>query len=95
MQPISGHLSRISIALSLLAATLAAHNQALAQNFPITAGQKATASQVAQTGIPVGDLLPNAPGTLYDRGKGAAAFDGLDVVAGQGSMVWGGALRCA
>jgi LysM repeat protein len=63
MQPISGHLSRISIALGLLAATFVVHHQALAQNFPITAGQKATASQVAQTGIPVGDLLPNAPDT--------------------------------
>ena len=63
MQPISGHLSRISIALGLLAATLVANNEALAQNFPITAGQKATAIEVAQTGIPVGDLLPNAPDT--------------------------------
>ncbi len=63
MQPISGHLSRISIALGLLAATVFAHTQALAQNFPITANQKATANQVAQTGIPVGDLLPNAPDT--------------------------------
>ena len=63
MQPISGHLSRISIALGLLAASLVVHTQALAQNFPITSGQRATANQVAQTGIPVGDLLPNAPDT--------------------------------
>jgi len=38
-------------------------------------------------------VLPNAPGTVYDRGAGAAAFDGLEVIAGQGAMVWGGALR--
>lgn len=57
MHIISGRFSRISIALSLLGATLGVH----AQNFPITADQKATASQVAQAGIPVADLAPNAP----------------------------------
>ncbi|WP_421956712.1 LysM peptidoglycan-binding domain-containing protein [Polaromonas sp.] len=57
MHIISGRFSRISIALSLLGATLGAH----AQNLPITADQKATASQVAQAGIPVADLAPNAP----------------------------------
>jgi uncharacterized protein (DUF1800 family) len=38
-------------------------------------------------------LLPNASGNTYDRGAGAAAFDGKDVIAGQGTMAWGGALR--
>jgi uncharacterized protein (DUF1800 family) len=38
-------------------------------------------------------LLPSTPGTTYDRGAGAKAFDGLDVIAGQGEMYWGGALR--
>lgn len=57
MHIISGRFSRISIALSLLGATLGVQ----AQNFPITADQKATASQVAQAGIPVADLAPNAP----------------------------------
>ena len=38
-------------------------------------------------------VLPTAPGITYDRGSGAKAFDGLDVVAGQGDMYWGGALR--
>ncbi len=55
----SGRSSRISIALVLLGATFALH----AQNFPITADQRATANQVAQTGVPVGDLMPNAPDT--------------------------------
>ncbi|MES2280373.1 MAG: LysM peptidoglycan-binding domain-containing protein [Pseudomonadota bacterium] len=45
------------MALGLLGATFAAQ----AQNFPITPDQKATASQVAQTGIPLEDLAPNAP----------------------------------
>jgi len=30
---------------------------------------------------------------VYDRGNGAAAFDGLDVIAAQGTLAWGGALR--
>jgi nucleoid-associated protein YgaU len=55
----AGRLGRISIALGLLGATLGAH----AQNFPITAGQRATANQVAQAGVPVADLAPNAPDT--------------------------------
>ncbi len=38
-------------------------------------------------------LLPTAPGGSYDRGSGSKAFDGVDVVAAQGDMYWGGALR--
>jgi nucleoid-associated protein YgaU len=34
---------------------------ALAQNLPITAAQQATASQVAQNGVPLSALAPNAP----------------------------------
>jgi hypothetical protein len=34
---------------------------AQAQNFPITPGQKSTAEQVAQTGVPLSELAPNAP----------------------------------
>ncbi|MES2716498.1 MAG: DUF1800 family protein [Pseudomonadota bacterium] len=40
-------------------------------------------------------LLPTAAGAVYDRGAGAAAFDGADTVAGTGTMAWGGALRAA
>ena len=32
-----------------------------AQNFPVTAGQKATAAQVAQAGVPLSELAANAP----------------------------------
>ena len=74
MQLISGRFSRISIALTLLSATLGAQ----AQNFPITAEQKATASQVAQTGIPVGDLVPNAPDSyIVKRGDTLWAISGV------------------
>ncbi len=47
-------------AASLFAATLCAL-PAQAQNFPITSGQRATAEQVAQTGVPLSELSPTAP----------------------------------
>lgn len=40
---------------------LAAITPAQAQNFPITPGQKATAQQVAQAGVPLSELAANAP----------------------------------
>lgn len=45
--------------------------------------------------IRIGDavFLPTAAGVQYDRGTGARAFDGLDLVAGQTGMFWSGALR--
>jgi LysM domain len=53
-----GRFSRISIAAT---AFLGASVGLYAQNLPITPGQKATASQVASTGVPLADLAPNAP----------------------------------
>lgn len=38
-------------------------------------------------------LLPDAAGTIYDRGTGNAAFDGQDAFAGHGNLYWSGALR--
>ena len=57
MQHIFGRFTQISIAAALVVSATGL----LAQNFPITAGQKATANQVAQTGVPLSDLAPNAP----------------------------------
>ncbi|RZI85845.1 MAG: DUF1800 family protein [Rubrivivax sp.] len=37
--------------------------------------------------------IPTTAAGTYDRGVGAAAFDGVDVVAPSGNMYWGGALR--
>ena len=58
MHTIFGRFSHISIAAAALLGTTASLH---AQNFPVTPSQKATAAQVAQTGIPVADLAPGAP----------------------------------
>ena len=70
----SSHFTRIALAVGILAAT----SGAPAQNFPITSDQKAVANQVAQTGIPVEDLLPNAPDTyVVKRGDTLWAISGM------------------
>jgi hypothetical protein len=38
-------------------------------------------------------LRPTDPGVTVDRGSGNAAFDGVDVVAGRGDLLWNAALR--
>jgi LysM repeat protein len=57
MQLNSRRLSRLSIVLALSSATFGLQ----AQNFPITEQQKATANQVAQVGLALGELNANAP----------------------------------
>lgn len=57
-------LNRLCLALALAGATCAAQ----AQNFPIMPSQKATATQVAQTGVPLSDLAPNAPDSYTIKG---------------------------
>jgi len=47
-------------AVAVLAASLAAA-PALAQKYPITSGQRSTAEQVAQAGVPLSELATNAP----------------------------------
>jgi len=51
--------SVITAAIAVLAGLMA--TPALAQNFPITPGQRSTAEQVAQAGVPLSELAPNAP----------------------------------
>ncbi|HLL19680.1 MAG TPA: LysM peptidoglycan-binding domain-containing protein [Rubrivivax sp.] len=54
-------MSRVSLPLMLLA--LAAPAPAIAQTspYPVTPQMRSTAQQVAQTGVPLADLAPNAP----------------------------------
>ena len=64
-------------ALTVLAASLLA-TAAQAQNFPITSNQRATAEQVAQKGIPVSELAPNAPDMyVVKRGDTLWAISGI------------------
>lgn len=75
MQLIFGRFSRVSIAAAALLGVAAGLH---AQNFPITQGQRATATQVAQTGIPLEDLMPNAPDSYsVKRGDTLWAISGL------------------
>ena len=55
--------------LSLIAVIVASVcTGAWAQNYPITPAQKSTAQQVAQTGVPLEDLAPNAPDSYTVKG---------------------------
>ena len=53
-------LSRLTTALGLVFAA-GVSLPGWAQNFPITEGQRATANQVAQAGVPLSELAPDAP----------------------------------
>lgn len=52
---VSRKLTWTAIACSLLAGPV------LSQNFPVTEQQRATAKQVAQNGVPLSELGPDAP----------------------------------
>ena len=56
--------SRLTWVLALASVTCAVQ----AQNFPITSDQRATANQVAQAGVPLSDLSPNAPDSYTVKG---------------------------
>lgn len=64
-------------ALTALAAALAAA-PAVAQHHPVTSGQRSTAQQVAQQGIPLSELAPNAPETyVVKRGDTLWGISGM------------------
>ncbi|WP_372662948.1 LysM peptidoglycan-binding domain-containing protein, partial [Hydrogenophaga sp.] len=69
-------LRSLSWAAAALVAALASN--AWAQNYPITPGQRATANQVAQNGVPLSELAPNAPDSYtIKRGDTLWAISGI------------------
>jgi len=56
---LSVHIHPLACATAAL--VMLATGSTWAQNFPITSGQRSTAEQVAQAGIPLSELAPNAP----------------------------------
>ncbi len=63
---------------ALAAAALLLSSPVLAQNFPVTPGQRSTAQQVAQAGIPLSELAPNAPDEYtVKRGDTLWAISGM------------------
>ena len=55
--------SKVALAVVTAVTTGWLHSPVFAQNYPITSGQRATANQVAQTGVALSELAPNAPDT--------------------------------
>jgi hypothetical protein len=76
-RPMAPCLPRTLVSLAALATLLGAATGAGAVNYPITPGQRDTANQVAQAGVPLSELAPNAPDshtvkrgdTLWDISK--------------------------
>ncbi|MBF5004935.1 LysM peptidoglycan-binding domain-containing protein [Diaphorobacter caeni] len=75
--PSKASVSRVAAALVLMAGSVLASG-AHAQQHPVTAKQRATAQQVASRGVPVGDLVANAPDTyVVKRGDTLWSISGL------------------
>ena len=55
--------SKVALAVVTAVTTGWLHSPVFAQNYPITSGQRATANQVAHTGVALSELAPNAPDT--------------------------------
>lgn len=72
------HLTITASAIAVAALCAWPSGAAWAQKFPVTAQQRAAAQQVAERGIPVADLAPNAPDSyVVKRGDTLWAISGL------------------
>src|SRR4030095_4529991 len=63
-----------ALALGALVAAAFSSPVVAEPNFPITTQQRATAQQVAQAGVPLSELAPNAPDT-YTVKRGDTLWD--------------------
>lgn len=63
-----------AVSLSVAAAALLASAAASAVNYPVTPQQRGTAQQVAQSGVPLSELAPNAP-DQYTVKRGDTLWD--------------------
>jgi len=60
-EPMTKLFSPLSASLALLVGSSLVSGAAMAQSYPVTPDQKAKAEQVAQAGVPLSELAPNAP----------------------------------
>jgi hypothetical protein len=73
-QTVAALRTPLTLAVLLATAQIAPVALAAEPNFPITAGQRSTAQQVAQAGVPLSDLSPDAP-DRYTVKRGDTLWD--------------------